>query len=264
MITSTTTYKELQDLIYLRLWQGITSSSYPLDLTKSFIKDWLNRILNSKSYPDRIWSYSYNKPIDWTTTIYSATELNIWTIPTYTPASWKILLGNTEIVDYSWVSATSFTWLTWLEIVYQPQDRIKIWHLINTEVKTISNILYNWYVMEYTDRRELIDKENRFTIIDGYIFLPYSQTADTIVSVNYVTKIVLPVDDIDIVPIDDDYVNLIAEYALYKLYVAREDDRYQLSKMEYDRLFREYQSYMSRSNTDWINKKFKSTILQDF
>lgn len=60
-----------------------------------YIKETIPLHLNQKVNPIRkVGQYSFNKAIDPTVSAYSATEVDVTDIPTYTPATGMIMIGD--------------------------------------------------------------------------------------------------------------------------------------------------------------------------
>ena len=259
------TFLDVINDVYLRLGQNTTSLQFPLNLIKTYIREWIRVINNVRTNPKyKVGSYSFNKANDLKIVSYSSTELNVGsTLSSYTPTSWMVLLGNSELVVYTNKNATSLLWLSWLDIVYKPWDEVCIWYTLPWGVKKPSEVLYNWKTLEFVDRREYFIRQwrNVYTLIDWFLFLPYNvNTTDDIITVNYVKDNIQPVSDSDLIDIENEYFHIISLYALYNAMMDREDDRYKIQQAKYQEQLRLYKSYLRQ--VDWVNNTIPSNMFR--
>lgn len=271
--SSDVTFLEVQNDIYEKIyWQTIawwadTTGPYKLTQIKMNINNGLNRIKNLRTYKDKIFSYSFNKAKDLTAIWYNASYTEVWTWITNIPASWLYILKDSIPVAYTSYSSWRLNWTVW--IIYENADKVLIWYKIPSWVKKVSEVLFNWFPLEYIDTREFsIWYSDKYTIIrtsawEEFIFLPYNTDTNIIVTVKYIPTTTTLVNDADIVDIDREYFEILSYYTLYKMYRDREDDRWQYAYDDYTKLLREYKSYKSRA-VDWINNTIKTDILTDF
>lgn len=112
-VTGSTTFAQFCLDVFEDIGQDITSYQYPLTMVKRYAREELPIQLNKRINPmKKVGTYSFNKAIDCIASEYSATEIDVGTIPTYTPATGKLIIGAANIVNYSGVNATSFTSLS--------------------------------------------------------------------------------------------------------------------------------------------------------
>lgn len=249
--TSTTFAKIVED-IFEEIWQSPSSYQYPRTMIDRLTKEELTKRLNES--PDRVkklWTYSFNKASDCRVTEYSATSLNVGTIPTYTPSNWKVILWYWEVIDYSNVSSTSFLSLSWLWIVYKGWDEVTIGYKIPTWVKKISEVIINWRLINYVDMREYISSLNWvYTIIDWYLFLPKTYW-ETVVNVTYIKSNSLPITWSDIIDFNEDYMAVIRFWVQVKAFVMRWDERLSTMNQLLQDELKKYKSYNARQ-VEWI------------
>lgn len=255
--------------VYEKIWQARIKNwqpnrTYPESQVKKFIINWYDRIKNLRTYKDKISTYSFNKAKDWVAIWYSANWVTIWDVD-YIPANWIATFDNWITFEYTSYTAEKLNWAVWA--VYQNWEKIRVWYRIPTWVKKISEILVNWHTIDYKDFREYSNWGwIYYTIVHAsnnrYIILPFT-SFDAVITVKYISSSSLIEDDNDLVDIDNEYYELLSYYAIYKLFLIREDDRAKNMFEEYSRLLKEYKSYKSRA-VDWINNKLRSNILTNF
>lgn len=262
-----TTFWDIIDCTYSRLWQDRASSQYPIDLVKKYVNEGIRVLNNYKVNPLRkIGSVSFNKAPDFTVSSYSATQFLSSAISSLIPNTWKAILKYSEIVDYSgrtaWVSLNN---LTNLNTTYSGWDTVSVWYQVTANAKKISEVLINNVPLTFVDRREFVMARSKFnyTIIENYLFLPYSLDTTDIVTYNYIKTNVECESESDIVDIESDYTHVLCLYALYNVMMDREDDRWQIQKSKFDEQFKWYRSYLSKT-TNWINNKIPSRHLNQF
>lgn len=260
-ITWTVTFLDVVNDFYDRVWQTSLSLVYKLDLVKKYINEGIRVINNMRTNPKyKIGQYSFNKAPDTVVSVYSATQVETPLLSNYVPSSWKIMIWDSTTVNYTSKTWNIFTWISWLNIVYQPWDWISIWYAIPEWVKKISEVLLNKKVLDFVDRREYFIQKNRnvYTIIDWYIFLPYLTSTLDIITVHYIKNNEQLTNDTDIVDIENEYYQVLSLYALYNILMDREDDRYNIQYQKYKDQLRLYKSFLRQ--IDWINNTISSNI----
>lgn len=134
---------------------------------------------------------------------------------------------------------------------------------IPNNVQKVSEVILDGRVLDLADRREFSIElgnatVNQFTIVDGYIFLPFSSNNDMIVTVNFVKPVVQMVDGTDYMDFEPQYKQTIVYYALKQLYRAREEyDRMKAIQPEYVEHMKWYRGYLRQ--VDGINNIFPSS-----
>lgn len=272
IVTTTTiswdiTYGNIIDDVYLRLSQQRTSRQYPLELVKSYIKEGI-RVLNNyrQNNSDKIGSYSFNKAPDFTISSYSATQFLSGAITSKVPNTWKVIVKYGDIVNYNgrvaWVSLDN---LSWLDIQYLAWDKVMVGYALSWAVKKVNEVIVNYNPLTFVSRDEFVIGRTKYsyTIIDGYLFLPYSANENEVVTVNYTRNNNEPIVESDVIDINQDYFHVISLYALYNALMDREDDRYLIQQKKFQEQFKWYRSYMSRQ-VNWINNKIPSRHLRSF
>lgn len=243
------------DDFYIRVGQDRLSRQYPLSLVTSYIKEGIRVVNNQRTNRQRkIQQMTFNKAQDWIVASYSASEINIGAIPTYTPSIGKLLIQSSDVVSYTWVSATSFTWLSDLGIVYNSGAKVMVGYLLPTTFKHPSEVILNNNVLYPVDKTQYFIENgnmNTYTIIDGYIFLPYSSNEGDVVTVWYVEENYIPSLETDEVDISPDYYQVLSLYALWNILADREDDRAKVQREKYDEQLRLYKAELR--NAKWIN-----------
>lgn len=261
--STTTTFGSVIDRTYLRLGRAKTSPQFPIDLVKYYINEGSRVINNKKTNPKyKVNSYSFNKTKDYVATEYNANKIEVGTISSYVPTNGKIMVSSAEIVSYSNTTTSAFGWLSWLEIVYKAGDRICVWYRIPNGIKKISEIVLNKTILNFKDRREFyIGKDNgSYTIIDNYIFLPYSTNEGDVVAVNYVVDNVACVLDTDLIDFENEYSQVLELYSCYNICKDREDERADDFKVRYQEQLRLYLSYLRQ--VDGINNTISSSAFK--
>lgn len=261
------TFWNVIDDVYLRLSQERTSRQFPLTLVKTYINEGIRVLNNYKQNPkDKIGSYSFNKAPDFTVSSYSATQLLSWAITATVPSSGKAIVKYWDVVDYTsrtaWVSLNG---LTNLGITYIAWDKISVWYALPSLVKTVGEVIMDRRILTFADKREFIIDMSwyKYTIIDGYLFLPYSWNSDDVVTVNYTRNNNECIAESDIVDISQDYFHVLSLYSLYNILMDREDDRWQVQKDKFETQFKWYRSFISKQ-TNWINNRIPSAHLRNF
>jgi len=268
--TSTTwsvTFGNVIDDVYLRLSQYRTSRQYPLDLVKSYVKEGV-RVLNNyrQNNSDKTWSYSFNKAPDFTVSTYSTTQFLSWAINKFVPNNGKVIVKYGDIVNYIWRTIwVSLNNISWLDIEYFAWDKVLIGYPISWVVKKINEVVINYNPLTFVSRDEFVIGRTKYcyTIIDWYLFLPYSANDNEKVMVTYTRFNNEPSVESDVIDINQDYFHIISLYALYNVLMDREDDRYLVQQKKFQEQFKWYRSYMSRQ-VNGINNKIPSRHLKAF
>lgn len=244
--------------IYEDLWQNITSFQYPLSMVERYVREELMINLNKRVNPLRkVGTYSFNKAIDGEVQGYSATEINVGTIPTYTPSTGRLMIGYGEVVDYATISSTSFTSLSWLDIVYAKGIKATVAYKILTGVKKISEVMVNGFILQFADFREYKStQEGCFAVWDGYLFLPRT-TAEAVVTVTYTKDNVTPFENTDIIDFEPEYLNVVRYSVLTKLFAFRGDERLAITMQIYQDSLKHYKNYIARQ-VDGTNNQVKA------
>lgn len=262
---STVTFLDLIDSIFLRIGQDSTSHQFPIDLVKEYCVEGVNIHNNLKINPlTKIGTYAFNKAEDMEASVYSATEIDVGTIPDYVPTSGKLLLEGGGLVSYSSVTASAFTSLSGVSFVYPAGMEVNVGYAIPGGVKKISEVIIDGNVLTFADFREFstYSPRDKFTVIDGYLFLPRTLT-DYIVVVNYTKDNVEPVEDADIIDFEPEYVNVLKLYVMKEIYADREEDRAVSTERRYNTALRRYRSYISRQ-VDGINNVMSASAFGGF
>lgn len=259
LISSWTTFSQLRDDIYTQIGQTIASLQYPQKLVDLHIKEGLKTISNLKTNRKKVSVYSFNKAKDWRITSYSANNLNVGIIPTYTPSKWKIVIGSSEFVDYYNTTSTSFINLVGLEITPTSEMRYSVWYRIPNNIKLIAEVYLNGFKLTPMDIREFALAENPigFYQFDNYLFLPYSNKEGDIVTVFYTSDTWDLSEDSSVIDFEGDYMKVLRRYVLKEVYHDREDEREDRAVIKYKEDLREYKSYIWK-NHDGINNVIKT------
>lgn len=244
--------------IYEDIGQYITSFQYPLTMVERYVREELLLNLNKRINPLRkVGTYSFNKAVDLTASAYSAVEVGVGTMPTYTPATGKLLIGYGEVVDYSSVSATAFTWISGLEIVYKAGDKVTVGYSIPTWVKKVSEVTVNGFTLTFKDFREYKStQEGCYTVWENYLFLPRS-SGECVVNVTYTKDNVSPVDNSSIMDFEPEYLNVVRFATLVKLFAFRGDERLAITAQLYTQALKDYKGYIARQ-VDGTNNQIKA------
>lgn len=259
--SSTVTFWDLRSQIYEDIGQDDGSPQYPVSMVDRYIIETIPLHLNQKVNPIRkVWQYSFNKAIDPTVSAYSATQVDVTDIPTYTPATGAILIGDGHYVEYSTVSATAFTSISSLGYVYDADDMVTIGYTIPSGIQKVSEVFLGRKRLTFVDRREFIvslaNNANYFTIIDWFLFLPRTAIATTVI-VNFTYEATIPTDDTDLIDFEPNYQNVLRYDVLRRMYQAREDTRLATTEVYYKESLKAYKSYISKQ-VDKINWTIKS------
>ncbi len=243
------------DDFYVRVGQDRLSRQYPLTLVTSYIKEGIRVINNQRTNRrTKIKQMSFNKAKDCIASGYSATSVNVWTIPSYTPSAWKLIIQNSDVINYTTTNATSFNWISELGIVYNDGAKVSIGYLLPTTFKHPSEVIVNSNILYPVDKTQFVinpSLQNAYTIIDGYLFLPYSTWENDVVTVWYVEENYMPSVESDKVDISPDYYHVLSLYALWNILSDREDDRARVQREKYDEALRLYKAELR--NAKWIN-----------
>lgn len=245
--------------VYSRIGQGSSSLQYPLSLIKKLIVEGFTKVDGDRPSPSSVRrsEYSFNKAPDFTTTAYSAGELNGGrTLSTYVPSAGKVLLKNSVLVDYASKSGGALQTLSNLNVVYQSWDSVSIGYRLGAAVKFPQEVLLNWVPLTFADKSEFSITSNtrNYTIINGYIFLPYSENGHDIVTVHFFKTFTTPTLDADVVPFEPERIQVVELYAEYNAYRSREDERYTVTKQDYLEQLRDYKAFLSKQHRGIKNK----------
>lgn len=264
----THTFLDVINYYYEKVGQDSTSEQFPLSLVKSEIQSNIDYVNNDRPNPrSKIWSYSFNKAADQAVTEYSGSSVPAtldWV--SYIPAQGAIIVRDSGYTTYTSYNSTAFMG-TDVGFVYQPNDKISIGYPIPSWVKRVSEVLIRWVPLDRVDQREYSIKRcynnsNVYCIIDDFIFLPYSTKLDVVVTVTYEKETSSPSLDGDIIDLEADYWKLPAYYALYIIWIDREDDRAANWKQMYTDTYKAYKKYIR--NSFWINSKIPAASFKRF
>lgn len=244
-------------LVQDRVSNWVPNDVYKEDQIKKSIETWFRRIRNKSIYKDKISSYSFRSAKVMTTIGWNNTSIEVSSINAI-PNNWLGMFDNWTVFTYTWYANWIISWDT---TIYNSGDRLIVWYKMPESLVKVSEVLFNWYPLEYQDKREYAPNNRYYTVIDWYIFLPYSENEDLIV-VKYIPKYTQLLEDSDFIDIEYDYFEVLSYYALYKICQLVEDERWQAFKVEYRELERDYKSYKSRA-VDWINNRFRSNVLNN-
>lgn len=264
VVGSAITLDDFLDDVYWEIGQSRLSEQFPESRAITHTQDIVRKMNNMKvNWSKKVSSFSFNKAPDKVVVDYSATEIEVDAfVNNYCPTSWMGLIYTSEPFLYSWLNTTTnkFTWISWLQVVYKGWDKVSIWYVLPAACKKVNEVLYNWIPLIFSDRREFsITKRGYYTIINWYLFLPYSTDREDIVTVQYTMNNSIPSLTTDEIDIETDYVNVVRDYVLYRMFLSREDDRYKEYKQEYFEWLRLYKSYISKV-VNWIKNKIPSSI----
>ena len=240
--------------VYEELWRNELSRVYVKSRVEEMINKSLKRITNKSSEKKSVQHYAL-EGVNWMTiTSLSDTSLSGGNIQGVDVAG-AMLAGDSVYIPYTGFDGTSFTTDPGLDSVLKVGDKVVVWHRIPYWVQKPTSILIDWTPVQFVDNQLFtIDSENVWTIIRGkdgneYIFLPYSETAYTLV-VKYVPDRKFLVNESDVVDIPYEYTTTIVYDVLYRLLLSREDERMQGYKtmLYWDRqepgLLKEYRTYI--------------------
>lgn len=165
------------------------------------------------------------------------------------------MLKYSEIVDYAGKTSTAFTTLTGLGIVFTAGDNVSIGYALDSDVREVEEVLFNGVPLTFVDKAEYSSKNSRnvYTIIDDYLFLPYSQINTDVITVNYIKKLTVPTtatsaDDAVVLMFDDEYISVLELFATMSCYREREDDRFELAEKAYLNEYRKYKAFLSKQH----------------
>ncbi len=250
--------------LYEDIGQDNTSYLYPLTMVKRYVKEELLINLNKRINPLRkVGTYSFNKAKDCTASAYDATEIDVTSIPTYTPANGAILLGNAEFVKYWAISTTAFTTLTNLSIIYKGGDKVTIGYVIPTGVKKISEVMVNGFPLTFKDLREFtINDVGCYTVWEGFLFLPRTMN-ESIVTVTYTKDNITPSEDTDLMDFEPEYLQVVRFSAMVKLFAFRGDERLNITAELYKDAWRNYKNYIAKQ-VDGTNNVIQTHAYKGF
>lgn len=259
LIASWTTFSQLRNDVYTQIGQTISSLQYPQNLVDLHIKEGVKTIANLKTNRKKVSVYSFNKAADWNIASYSANYLNVGSVSLHTPSKWKIVIDNSEFIDYYNVSATSFINLVGAEIYPTNAMKYSVWYKIPDNIKHIAEVYLNGFKLVPMDIREFALGKDwiGFYQFDEYLFLPYSSATWDIVTVFYTSDTWDLVNDTDVVDFEGEYMKVLRRYVLKEVYHDREDEREDRAVLKYREDLREYKSYISKSH-DGINNVIKT------
>jgi hypothetical protein len=274
-VGTTQTFGGLIDSTYMVLGHDRTSEQFQEALVKEKLNEASRVLNNARTNPKlKLGSYSFNPTGQLLATGYSATEIDVGTVPTGTPADGVVLLRGSSPVAYSGVSATAFTGLTGLSFAYEAQDAVNVGYKLPSAAKKVSAVYVDGLKLDYVDfrlfsnyRKAYLDETARFTVWrdaagNDFLFVPGSCDHSSVVTVHYVPVNLQYDDDADLLDFEPEYRQLLSLYAAYKSCLYREDDRWQTFKAEYDMEFQKYKAYLKR--VEGTHSKFVSTALRGF
>lgn len=275
-VGTTVTFKDVREETYLKLGHETTSEQFPTELVDSLLNE-ASRVLNNQRTNPRLKlnSFSFNPTGELALASYDASEINVGTVPSNTPASGILVMPYASVIKYTGLSATSFTGLSGYSFVAQASASVNVGYALPDACKKVSSVYADGAKLEYSDIRlftngykEYADQNNRYTVYrdpaDGtdYLILPYGLKDDKVITVHYVTANFQYDSDADVVDFEAEYRQLLCLYAAYKACLFREDDRWQTFKQEYVEEFAKYKAYLRR--TEGTSSKFVSTALRGF
>lgn len=267
--SSTITQQDVLDDVYRRIGVEQTSQGFPIALARTYISEAIRLINNLRVNPKyKLGQYSFNKAYDLNTTAYSATSISCNNFSTYTPSVGKIILGESEVVDYLGTNGTNtFTTISNLNTVYKSGDRVTIGYKLTSPVKKISEVFYNRSKCYEIDRRDFFTNSvnrrlNSYCLLDGYVFFPHLCEANDIITIQYVKNTYLPTTDMDVIDIENEFIQVVVLYTLFHMMEDREDSRWQTYKNEYNEQLRYYKRYLRQ--TEGINTRIGSPLYNAF
>lgn len=245
-------------LVQDRVLDWIPNDTYKETQIKKSVVTWFRRIRNKSIHKDKISSYSFRSAKWLTAKSEDNTNIDVWEYDNV-PNNWKWMFQSWAVFDYTGYS----NWILNSDLAtYNSGDRLSVGYKLPSAAIKPSEVLVNWFPLQYKDPREYSLSYKYYTVIDWYIFLPYSEN-DNIVVVKYIPKYSQLIEDSDLIDIEYDYFEVLSYYALYKVCQLVEDDRWDEFKVEYEELERDYKSYKSKA-VDWINNSLRSDVLKWF
>lgn len=276
MESFTTTMWNIIDSVLEELWVSRGNPSYPDSLIRRKIKEGERRILNKRTYNDRIGRISFVKPLD-TSVVgpYNSTYIPIpktstelWLDPN-TPG--RLIIKDTVVLDYSSIDDVNRRIIlteALTEENYRAGDKIQFLFDLNqvTNIKKVSEVIAGNFVLYYTNSKEYAIENlwpRQYTLIDQkWLAIPYSsQNRDINVTVNYVKDFSSALEnDTDIVQIEDEYTWVLVYYALYTVARAREDERAEAFRADYIEMLEDFRNYKSKI-VDGVNNKLQLGVI---
>lgn len=232
------TFISLINEIYWELWQKTTSSMYLLDIVKKKINQFIKRLYNDREYElvsRRVWIN-----LTWKINIleYNSSYINIWVQDNIPPQG--VLLLNWLVIPYSNYIDWKIMCVPWVE--YKTTDKVEILYKLPTSLKRVNKvfllwneILRNWYKVYNYNWNKYIN----ICYNDWFSVIEYTPITNELVN------------DDDIVNIEYEYSQMISYYVVYKMFLSREDSRYNAYKNEYLEERRKFNKYKSNY---WNNR----------
>jgi len=258
------TLQEARELISLRTREGIDSAIIEKELIDSHLNDCHQMIVAEKYYPfyDKTFVFSTSKDsylvgdIDSTSTNITVQDA------TFMPMDCVVSIendfinidnkaGNTFDVDF--MNPVKGTHKTGIQ-VRRIYDLIGEFNLTNYKKPIHCSVAGK--ELQYYDGRGMLKDEGYYTIIDGFLILPFNTDVNNCVFKFEQQPNVL-VNDGDLFVIPDIYKSLLIEYVIYKIKLDLYPETSQLHYSEYMRIKRHMQADYARQ-TGQTGKRVKS------
>lgn len=225
---------------------------------KKWIVEWLKRIKNGKAFKDDIQQYSFNCSANLTAAWELMDWITIWENISYVPSSWYWMIANSWIFKYNNYIGWKLYWS--IQFNYKSWSKVLVAYRLPQVVNKVSEVLIDWFPLEYRDMREYGINMNYYTIMkmddwNQYLFLPY-MAFSKIITVKYSPVTNRASLDGELLDIEREYYEVLSYYTLWKLYEDREDDRADRMMRRYNELLTDYRVYKSKA-VDWIRNRLK-------
>ena len=226
------TFWGLIDEVYQELWQKDTSLTYPKNMVKRKINQALKKIWNEtiRTYS----SYSFRQTWLITANSYNEAYIEIWSWKAI-PSQWYAMIaGSIFPYQYVWdklIGTRNITYNVWATVY--------IGYPIPWEVKVLTTVLVGTQELKKTDIRNL--SNNSYFIYNDFLFIPLAQNDNVVV--RYINRTLLLEEDEDYIDLEYEYSPVISYYVVYKMLLAREDDRAWIYKSEYNEERRKYNAF---------------------
>lgn len=271
------TFGDIIDETYTdKLGHGRDSEQFLEETVKRLINEGSRVMNNVRTNPKyKLNSYSFNPTGPLRVTTYSATEINVGSIPTNCPSSGFVIFPASQPIRYTSLDTESFLGLTGLDFVYVTGGMCNVAYKLPAAAKKVSGVYVGTERFHFVDFRLFVNEDksyndelNRFTVWrdnstgDEYIVIPATVGKEKVVTVHYSTINNQYTDDTDLIDFEPEYRQLLSLYAAYKICLYKEDDRWQTFKLEFNEEWNKYRSYLRR--TDGTQAKIVSTALNGF
>ena len=149
---------------------------------------------------------------------------------------------------YNNKTATSISSITWLELNIIPDKQIQFGYKLSKTIDKLSEVFIDGFKLTPCDFAEYVsvNKNDKFCVYNGYLFLPYTLVDGAVITVVYIWKNTSTYVDTDIIDFDWEYLSVIKSYVMWNMYKDREDDRMREEKQNYLELLKEYKRELSK------------------